>query len=413
MDTMQISDLINPNLGEVSKAQASIKDGTLDASTTVITGDRDDALFAPQKELEKMDFLRLLVAQLQFQDPLSPMENTEFVAQLAQFSALEGNYNIEKAIEKLDQSFQDTVDVQGYSAKSMTNASAVSLIGKQVRLAEKQIRFYENPGEKVPIRVHLGNKSDATVEIRNADGETIRTLTTSGKDAENSSTVYWDGMTDEGKFAGRSSYEIYIQGQENDSSLYAFVQDVVEGVRFSEEGPLVKIGGKELSIGNILDVSIGDAASGFDGLSSGSAIALLDKNVRVRNEYVTFVNQGEDTPVQSIEINAHIGNLSRATLEIVDAAGDVVWSDTQHAESGSDVVFTWDGRHMETLDYAPTGKYAVRLVEAQTYSDVYTYTEGKVDGVSNLSGGAQIRVNGKSVPLSAIMDIASDDKEDV
>ncbi|MCS7172053.1 MAG: flagellar hook assembly protein FlgD [Armatimonadetes bacterium] len=51
--------------------------------------------------LGKDDFLRLLVTQLRNQDPLEPMNDREFIAQLAQFSALEQMYNVSQAVQEL------------------------------------------------------------------------------------------------------------------------------------------------------------------------------------------------------------------------------------------------------------------------------------------------------------------------
>jgi len=55
----------------------------------------------PKNTLGKDDFLKLLVAQLKYQDPMSPMQDSDFVAQLAQFSSLEQQSNIAVAIEAL------------------------------------------------------------------------------------------------------------------------------------------------------------------------------------------------------------------------------------------------------------------------------------------------------------------------
>lgn len=55
----------------------------------------------PQDVLGKDDFLKLLVTQLRHQDPLSPIADQEFIAQLAQFSALEQMQNVAKGIEQL------------------------------------------------------------------------------------------------------------------------------------------------------------------------------------------------------------------------------------------------------------------------------------------------------------------------
>lgn len=249
-------------------ARASVGEGgAVDASTSVVTGDREGGIFTPSNKLGKQDFLRLLVTQLQFQDPMKPMENTEFVAQLAQFSALEGNVNIEKAIGDLESSFSESVNAQNFSAQSMTNASAISMIGKNVRLRETKVTFFGKANETVPIRVHLGESERAVVRLLDKDGNTVRTLEAEGKDAENSATIAWDGLRDDGERAKVGIYRIAIEGQDTDPSLYAFVQDAVQGVRFTAEGPLIKAGGKELPIGNVMDVSIG--ANGSDSGEEG------------------------------------------------------------------------------------------------------------------------------------------------
>jgi len=55
--------------------------------------------------LGKDDFLSLLVTQLKYQDPMEPLKDTEFIAQLAQFNALEQAQNTNKGIESLNENF--------------------------------------------------------------------------------------------------------------------------------------------------------------------------------------------------------------------------------------------------------------------------------------------------------------------
>lgn len=82
-------------------------------------------------QLSQEDFMRILLAQLQFQDPLKPMDNQEFVAQLAQFSALEIN---RQQSEKVDQllSMQSVTQSVGIIGKNVdvTTAQGSSVAGK-------------------------------------------------------------------------------------------------------------------------------------------------------------------------------------------------------------------------------------------------------------------------------------------
>ena len=74
----------------------------------------------PSHELGKDDFLKILMAQMTNQDPTSPMENTEFIAQMAQFSSLEQMTNMSTSFEKL--------------ASMMNSTEAQSILGRSVEI---------------------------------------------------------------------------------------------------------------------------------------------------------------------------------------------------------------------------------------------------------------------------------------
>ena len=74
----------------------------------------------PSDVLGKDDFLRILLAQLQNQDPISPIEDREFIAQMAQFSSLEQMTNLSREFSSLSQ--------------SINGAQLYQLLGKNVEL---------------------------------------------------------------------------------------------------------------------------------------------------------------------------------------------------------------------------------------------------------------------------------------
>ena len=86
--------------------------------------------------LGKDDFLKILVAQLQAQDPLAPMEGQEFASQLAQFSSLEQLTNVNDNLE-ISQAFD----------LALSNSSALALIGKTVDAPGNTVDFKSGEAE--------------------------------------------------------------------------------------------------------------------------------------------------------------------------------------------------------------------------------------------------------------------------
>ncbi|WP_213692464.1 flagellar hook assembly protein FlgD [Aminiphilus sp.] len=110
--------------------QTSSVAGTGSASSTSGTSS-DDITRTVKTELGKDDFLKLLITQLTHQDPLNPMEDKEFIAQMAQFSSLEQLTNLNAGLESM-------------TNFAMTNA--VNYIGRTVT-------FYNSDGEELSYKV--------------------------------------------------------------------------------------------------------------------------------------------------------------------------------------------------------------------------------------------------------------------
>jgi flagellar basal-body rod modification protein FlgD len=97
----------------MSTTVSSTSSASTSTSTTVTN---------PNGTLGKDDFLKLLITQLQYQDPLQPMDNTQFVAQMAQFSSLEQMQNLNSTMSSMtaNNMIGDTVTFTDSSSNSIT-----------------------------------------------------------------------------------------------------------------------------------------------------------------------------------------------------------------------------------------------------------------------------------------------------
>lgn len=131
-------------------------------------------------ELGKDDFLKLFVEQLKSQDPLSPMDNNEFIAQSAQFTQLEQMTNLNTNITKFLEQQSTLMESVLYS---QTSTQALNLVGKQVTafVANKVDGFDKVEGivDKVTFNgnyqvLHIGDKEVFLQEISSVGSNVVK-----------------------------------------------------------------------------------------------------------------------------------------------------------------------------------------------------------------------------------------------
>ena len=119
---------------------------------------------SPKGELGRDQFLTLLVAQLQHQDPLNPMESTEYTAQLAQFSSLEQLFNINDNLEIL----------QGANNEAGLD-NLLDYIGKEIKSEDNEIALYNGKVSAGGVYT-LEQTGNVIVSIFDTQGSEIKTI---------------------------------------------------------------------------------------------------------------------------------------------------------------------------------------------------------------------------------------------
>lgn len=221
----------------------------LNQTNSTATNTNSTSQTGKTNSLGQSDFLNLLVAQLQNQDPLNPSDPTEFTSQLAQYSQLEQLFNLNSAMNSL-------TDAQTSSQK----ISTLSLIGKDVVVEDSKFSYDGNP-TKVGYSAD-GTASTIQMQIRNSAGSTVATI-----DANDTSKgdhfVTWNGKDKNGNALPAGTYTVAISATSTDSSstvaISPLVHAKVTGVDLSGSQPMVVTANGEYNISTIHGAS--DVAS--------------------------------------------------------------------------------------------------------------------------------------------------------
>ena len=152
-------------------------------------------------------FLTLLVAQLENQDPLNPLENTEITNQLAQMSTVGGIEQLNSTLNGLVSSLADSQAVQ-----------ASAMIGKTVMVPGSSLSLYEGGafgGVNLPSEAEK-----VTINIYDASNNLVRTQTLGPAEAGNL-LFTWDGETNSGEAAPDGNYTFKVTASNGEASVTA------------------------------------------------------------------------------------------------------------------------------------------------------------------------------------------------
>ena len=176
-------------------------------------------------DLGKNEFLELLVAQMNNQNPLEPQENGEFIGQLAQFSTVEG-------VEKLNSSMETILS--GYQSSQALQAS--SLVGRKVIVPADKAVVDTSETFKASL-VLPTSSSNVFVNVYDSTGASVGRVNMGAQEAGNISFM-WDGKDSSGKVLPPGTYRFEAQAtyQGETKGLYALLPANVDSVTLGQNG---------------------------------------------------------------------------------------------------------------------------------------------------------------------------------
>lgn len=194
---------------------ASSFDTTLASLGINRTGSAATAQAQPASKLDTLtssDFIKLLTAQLQNQDPTSPVDATQQLSQLAQFSTVSGISDVNTTLK----SIQDQLTAS--SSKSSTS-DALSYVGHNV-LVPGDTAYPRTSGGLSGAVELAGDATDVRVTIESTDGQVLRTQSL-GAQSKGTVNFDWDGLTNDGTDAGAGPFKLVVTANNSGSAVDA------------------------------------------------------------------------------------------------------------------------------------------------------------------------------------------------
>jgi flagellar basal-body rod modification protein FlgD len=225
--------------------EALPKPSTATTAPASVTPTSAGAAQGTTKESPKETFMKLLVAQLEHQNPLSPMDNTQFTQQLAQFTSLEQLQSMNANLSALMKAQTTTYGLQ-----------AATLIGKQVQ-AQANTTQVTKQGEATPFQYTLAaDSANVQIDVLDQAGNTTRTINTRNQKA-GPQALTWDGKDAAAKPlpAGDNHFQVTATDKAGKPvAVEESLQGIVEGVTYDGNHPYLIVGGNRVELSALTNI---------------------------------------------------------------------------------------------------------------------------------------------------------------
>ena len=187
----------------------------------------------PNGVLDKDAFMKLLLVELQYQDPTEPMDSEKILSQTSQLATLESASNTNKTMEELVAKLNNSMDMGSLSA-----------IGKMASLGSNAVTLPESGVAKFEIYFQEEIKT-GKMTITDKDGAVVREIDLADQAGKSGVLAFeWDGFSDSGEQLPAGYYGVKSEYQDADNKQQETQFGIypVESVRYEEGKALMKLG---------------------------------------------------------------------------------------------------------------------------------------------------------------------------
>lgn len=193
------------------------------------------------------EFLTLLIAELENQDPLEPMRSQEMAAQLAQFASLERLFSI-------DQRLGESLDLDLLMTQAVNNTMAASLIGREV-VAVGDSFILKDGGANLHFAL-ADPAAEVTITILDESGQVVRTIRREDL-LDGEQNLVWNGADDSGRSLSDGIYHFTITASDvegNTVSAVTTASGIITGVSYETGMAVLLVGDLEFPMGNVISI---------------------------------------------------------------------------------------------------------------------------------------------------------------
>ena len=214
---------------------------SVSASSAATTQNAQATSTSKNTTLTEADFLKLFTTQLQYQDPLNPMDSSQMLTQMTQLNTI-------TALDTMTQSMQNM--------QAASNLQAVGLIGKKVEAKGNSLSI-DGQGNASGGYYQLASPGQASVQILDANGNTVRFINEGAKDTSKQ-TFAWDGKDQQGNQLPAGNYTFSVSAIDgNNQSIQVTTTRVatVTGISIQNGVTYLNLGADQITINDIMAIT--------------------------------------------------------------------------------------------------------------------------------------------------------------